>query len=61
MIPWSAPNVEITDEIEPIAIHSPAPHIYVYDFGVNVAGVVRLNDITNCNENDVIVMKHAEM
>ena len=61
MIPWSAPQVEITQEIKPISVHSPAPHVFVFDFGVNLAGVVRLNKLVNCKENERIILQHGEL
>jgi hypothetical protein len=60
MIPWSAPQVEITQEIPPISVHSPAPHVFVFDFGVNLAGVVRLNKLVHCKENERIILQHGK-
>ncbi|TYB38006.1 Bacterial alpha-L-rhamnosidase [Actinomadura chibensis] len=34
--------IKITDSLRPVAITNPAAGVYVYDFGVNIAGVVRL-------------------
>lgn len=45
-----------------ITITEPAPNIYVFDFGQNMAGQVtlHLNDI-DCPQGTVIKMKHAEI
>ena len=61
MIPWAAPPVTIQKNIPALTLTQPVPNIYVYDFGVNVAGVVRLNDVAGCQKGDTIVLRHGEI
>ena len=62
MIPWSSPPVSINRIIPPVSMTQPVKNVYVYDFGVNVAGVVRLNRIPqDCVEGDSILLHHGEI
>ena len=60
MLPWSAPRVSISREVKPINITQPHPGIYVVDFGVNLAGGIRLSNIS-IPEGANVTLKFAEV
>jgi len=60
MVAWSAPPVEVLEIVPPINLTNPHPAIYVFDFGVRRAGVVRLKNIA-CAAGHTIVLRHGEI
>jgi alpha-L-rhamnosidase len=61
MIPWSSPPVQISRVIKPVGMTNPKPNIYVVDFGANLAGVVELRDVDNCQIGERVTLRHAEI
>lgn len=45
---------------EPLTDSSPAPGVYVYDFGQNMAGLPRLSNV-RCDNGTIITLRHAEL
>ncbi len=50
--------IRITEEIEPIGLTEPAPEVYVFDLGQNIAGWCRLK--VRGRAGDVVTLCHAE-
>ena len=68
MVPWAAPPVTVEAEVAPVKItpsssssSSSSSSVYVVDFGVNQAGVVRLTNYGPCPRGTTITLKHAEI
>ena len=60
MVAWAVAPVQLLATIAPTNLTTPRPSLYVLDFGVRRAGVVRLSGL-KCARGDVIVMRHAEI
>jgi alpha-L-rhamnosidase len=63
MSAWAAPPVLLDTTVAAVSVTNPYPTIFVVDFGINQAGVTRLNDLSAwpLEAGDTIVMKHAEI
>ena len=63
MSAWAAPPVLLDTTVAAVSVTNPYPTIFVVDFGINQAGVTRLNDLSAwpLKVGDTIVMKHAEI
>eukprot|EP00659_Diplonema_papillatum_P006283 gene6283-9630_t len=65
MIPWEGPGVHVGREIAAVGITQPQTGVFVIDFGTNVAGVVRMNNVAKfasmipAGQN--ITLRHAEI
>ncbi|KAJ9445964.1 Beta-galactosidase 15 [Diplonema papillatum] len=65
MTPWIGPYVTMDREVQPVAITEPQKGIFVVDFGVNLAGVVRMNNVARfasmvpAGQN--ITLRHGEI
>lgn len=53
------PGITVEREIAPISVAEPRPGVYVYDFGQNFAGVVRLS--VQGAAGTVVRLRHAEV
>jgi hypothetical protein len=61
MTPQAFPAVTVQAEIKPISVSSPAPGVYVLDFGQNFAGFVRLTLPAPVPAGLAIKLRHAEL
>ena len=61
MTPQSFPAVSAQAEIVPISISSPAPGVFIFDLGQNIAGFVRLTLPAPVPAGLVIKIRHAEL
>ncbi|KAJ9458299.1 Beta-galactosidase 15 [Diplonema papillatum] len=65
MTPWIGPGVHFNREVVPITITEPKKGVFVIDFGVNLAGVVRMNDVAKfaaqIPSGQNITLRHAEL
>lgn len=50
--------VQVTEEIEPVAVFQPKPGVYVFDLGQNIAGWASLK--VNGRAGDKVVLRYAE-
>lgn len=57
--PELAQPIRVTRDMEPVSVSSPAPGIYVYDFGQNFAGWVKIE--TELPGGSAISLRFAEM
>ena len=55
------PAVTVVSELSPRTFESPAPGVYVFDFGQNFAGVVRLTLPGPVPAGVTVTMRHAEL
>lgn len=53
------PQIRVHEDFEPIAVFEPTPNVYVFDFGQNMAGWTRLNDL-DVPAGTEITIRHAE-
>ncbi len=56
---YTGPGVKITEELPPVKITEPKPGVYVFDFGTNFAGVVRLKAKGTAGET--LTLRYGEM
>jgi len=61
MRPQAFPAVTIQDTFVPISINSPAPGVYIFDLGQNIAGYVRLSLPAPVASGVTIQIRHAEL
>lgn len=52
--------IRVVSARDPVTITSPTPSVSVFDFGQNMAGIVRLSNLF-CNSGDVITIRHSEL
>jgi alpha-L-rhamnosidase len=53
------PPIKAVTNINPVSLHNPRPGVYVYDFGQNFAGWVRLK--VNGPKGTAVTLRHAEL
>ncbi|GAB3120572.1 family 78 glycoside hydrolase catalytic domain [Glaciibacter psychrotolerans] len=53
------PQIRVHTDFAPIAVFEPTPNVYVFDFGQNMAGWTRLNDL-DVAAGTKITIRHAE-
>jgi alpha-L-rhamnosidase len=56
---YPGPDVKVTEEIQPRGLTEPKPGVYVYDFGTNFAGIVRIK--LHGNKGDTATLRYGEM
>jgi len=61
MVPWAAPHIQVSRRTAPINITTPQPNLFVVDFGSNLAGVIKIKNLTKCAKGEILVFKHAEI
>ena len=52
--------IRIISSRDYVTVNSPSPGMSVYDFGQNMAGILRIENL-NCNRGDVITLRHSEL
>ncbi|KAJ9447365.1 Beta-galactosidase 8 [Diplonema papillatum] len=65
MTPWIGPAVHFNREVTPVSVTEPQKGIFVLDFGVNLAGVVRMNNVSKfaalVPNGQNITLRHGEL
>lgn len=59
--PVRMPPIRSVEHFQPQSIDAVAPHVWLYDFGQNMAGLVTLQLPTETPAGTVITLAHAEM
>ena len=59
LVPQLSGTVKVMDQITAVAMTQPSKHVYIYDFGQNLAGYVTIK--VKGKEGKTIKLRHAEM
>lgn len=56
---YTGPDIKVTEEVPPKAVTEPQPGVYLYDFGTNFAGNVRIK--LRGNKGNTVTLRYGEM